>query len=158
MSAGVWIVMAGVIMRPWARFVLGAIVAAAIIGGLWGLYAYGVATGRNEIQQQWSAANAEAKAQAARDEAMATRIVSDTAAALSSELANLKIQHTTIHRTIENEVREVPVYSECLITGRVFDGLNQLLAETAAGDAAGAAAAVPGGGATGKPENGYAGK
>lgn len=157
MLAGVWIVMMPYLLSPWARFIGGAAAALIFVAALAGLHAHGIRQGRAEVQQKWDAAKAKTQAQAARDEAMAERIVAETSAALSARLAAIKIEHTTINRTIENEIREVPVYRECVVTDSVWNNLNRLRAATRAGPAAGDAAAMPGIGADWRQEHGRAG-
>lgn len=115
--------------NPWA-FAAGGAVVLGVVLGLWALHAHGVAQGRKEVQSKWDRANAMAEANAARDEALAARIVADVGAGFSAWVSGIKIEHTTINRTIENEVREIPVYSECVLTDGVFAALNRIRAAT----------------------------
>lgn len=113
-------------MRGWIAF--GAL--ALLLVGSWGLYAKGARDGRAEVRAEWDKAVAADKAAARRDERRAQDLVNHVGARVASEIAKIRIEHTTITRTIRDEIKTVPVYSECILTDRVFDGLNRLRAAT----------------------------
>jgi hypothetical protein len=118
-----------------------------VLGGLaWGVWAIredGYEAGKAEVQARWDAAVREADRQARAEERLVQRAVDAIGARLSADLSRLRIEHRTINRRIVDEVHSVPVYRDCVLTERVWRGLNELRAATGSGPAAGGGAAVP---------------
>jgi hypothetical protein len=116
-------------VRGWITFA----VLAAIMVALYAVYARGHSNGSAEVQARWDKAVATDKAKALADERRAQGIVDQVGQRVADEVSKIRVEHTTITRTIRNEIKTVPVYSECILTDRVFNGLNQLRAATDTG-------------------------
>ena len=133
------------------RILLAIIGAGALLGVLaWSVWAIrndGYEVGRAEVQARWDEAVRMAEQRARAEERLVQRAVDAIGVRLSADLSRLRIEHRTINRRIVDEVRSVPVYSECHLSDGVWRQLNQLRAATDSGVTGGGGAAVSGAGA-----------
>jgi uncharacterized protein HemX len=129
------------------KLVLGAIAVVVALGalgfGIWKIREAGYDAGAAAVQARWDEQVREDEAQARRDERLVQRAVDAIGTRLSADLSQLRVTNTTINRRIVDEVRQVPVYSECRLTDSVWHDLNKLRAATSAGPAGGSGTAVP---------------
>ncbi len=113
-----------------SKALLGAVLTLVFVGALGGAWFKGRAAGMAACEARHQAAERDALRWVMEAERRSAEIVADIDRRLSERLAQIRIEHTTINRTIEHEIREVPVYSECRLSQRVFDALQGLRAAT----------------------------
>lgn len=129
-------------LLKWAgahKIALGALAAVIAVAALaWGalvLRQAGYDAGAAAVQTRWDAAVRADEAEARADERLIQRAVDAIGGRLTADLSRLKIEHKTINRSIVDEVRTVPVYSECRVSDGLWHNLNQLRAATDPGAA-----------------------
>lgn len=109
---------------------IGAILVFVILAAVGSAWFQGRLAGKSACEAKHKAAADAAAEQVRRLERQTADIIAGVDRRLAQRLAKIRIEHTTIHRTIEHEVREVPMYSECRISGRMLEQLNRLRAAT----------------------------
>lgn len=99
-------------MLPWLLLVGSICTALAGFGGYAGGRADGV-----ELERGRHATEAQLVAKVAEQAALGT----------AAEIARIQVTQTTIRQRVETEIREKPVYRDCVHDQRVFDALNAAL-------------------------------
>jgi gas vesicle protein len=134
--------------EKFAGAAVGAVLAVLVAGGLgvaaWQINDAAYERGEAANEAKHTAQDLADEKQARRDERLVQSAVDAIGGRLSLELRSLRIQHTTINKEIRDEVRTVPIYSECRISDGMWRRLNELRAATGAGAPAGSGGAVPG--------------
>ncbi len=105
--------------RAWAFVILGCVIVAAIGGA----YTKGRSDGKAVLI-----------AQQARDDQIRMETLQLAQLAAAEEIARIEVKNVTIRQKLETEIREKPVYRDCLADQRVLDTVNEAITgDTAAG-------------------------
>lgn len=94
---------------------------------------HGRALGAAECEQRWQARMNKDLTRAREDERRAQELADALGRRIHEEVAKIRIEHKTVKEVIRDEIREVPVYSECRVSDRVLQALNQHRAAADAG-------------------------
>lgn len=99
-------------MNPW--FILGAVLALLSIAG--GAYVKGRSDGRAvEIVQRQS------------EDQVRFKTLQLAQQAAAEEISKIEVKHVTVRQQLETEIREKPVYRDCVADQRVLDLANEAI-------------------------------
>lgn len=104
--------------------------ALAAIGLIASAYMTGRSAGVAYCEVKWADQIGADKDRARADERRAQALADAIGQRITEEIGRIRIEHKTVREVIRDEVREVPVYSECHISQRLLDTLNTHRAAT----------------------------
>lgn len=99
-------------VRTWALAILGAL----LVGAIAGAYVKGRSDGKALIL-----------AQQAREDQIRFETLQLAQQAAAEEIAKIEVKNVTIRQKLETEIREKPVYRDCLADQRVLDTVNEAI-------------------------------
>ena len=79
----------------------------------------------------------------AKEAVVIQKVQAAAALGAAQEISKIEVKHTTVRQQLETEIREKPIYRDCVVSERVLGFVNQAITGSEPVDPGGLPAALP---------------